>query len=265
MADFYWDKAIEQTAVDLRAAGKTYGEIAAALGTTATSVKHKIRRIQQAANQDRYKHTAEKTDLFERTFKHRDGAFILETHCGFGGMTEVYNTYGEVDAFDIANDRIECVNALGLEGVSTRKCDSEVEIHNLIANRCRFDVIDIDPYGMPSRFFPHIFHLIDDGYLYVTVPMIGVAQINKITIEHYRVFWGVETSDQDTYTSKVFSRMKDYAFMCKREIELLDCIKIDRIYRFALRVKRASMLDLVGLTVNRKGKQVNDQQAALAL
>jgi tRNA G26 N,N-dimethylase Trm1 len=55
---------------------------------------------------------------------------------------------------------------------------------------CRYDVIDIDPYGLPSRLFPYVFGLIDDGLMFMTFPMLGVAQINKITIRHYQAFWG---------------------------------------------------------------------------
>jgi hypothetical protein len=40
--------------------------------------------------------------------------------------------------------------------------------------------------------------------------------------------------------------------MQKRDIEILDVKKIDRIYRFAIKVEKKSMLDIVGLKV--KGK-----------
>jgi tRNA G26 N,N-dimethylase Trm1 len=113
-------------------------------------------------------------------------------------------------------------------------------------------VIDVDPYGFPSRYFPTVFGLIDDGVLFLTFPVMGVAQINKITIEHYRVFWDINLSDKDCYTDKIVKKLKDYAFMQKRSIEVLEIKKIDRIYRFAIKVKQESLLKIVGLEVNKK-------------
>ena len=81
--------------------------------------------------------------------------------------------------------------------------------------------------------------------------MMGVAQINKITIRHYEAFWGIQLSDKDVYTDKITKRLEDYAFMHKREIDILDITKIDRVFRFAIKVQKKSMLDIVGLKVNR--------------
>lgn len=250
--DFQWNAQTEAKAIAMRAEKKTYNQIAAMLSTTATAVKHKVRRIQQSENQDRYKHTTEKTGMYERTMPKKVKMLVLETHCGFGGMTEIYSRNASVTSIDIDAARIVAINLLGLDSVTAIHADSEKMMYQLIAAGKKFHVIDIDGYGMPSRYFPHVFSMIDDGVLYVTLPMIGVAQINKITIEHLRVFWGVAISDKESYVDKVFARMVDYAFMHKREIELLEVMKIERIYRLAIRVKKESLLKIVGLKVNRR-------------
>ena len=85
----------------------------------------------------------------------------------------------------------------------------------------------------------------------MTLPMIGVAQMNKITIRHLDAFWGVSLQDKDKYIDLVIKRMEDYAFMHKREIRVLDVQKIDRIYRICLSVEKKSCCDIVGLVVNR--------------
>lgn len=245
-----WTAESEKAVLVLREEKKTYAEIGEILGVSATSVKHKIRRLQQDQNQDRYKHTAEKIEQVKK-FITGSGRFILETNCGFGGLTEFYSSFGEVEGYDIKKDRVDHVNALGHEDVIAIHADSEKEIYRLLYSKCVFDVVDIDPYGMPSRYFPHAFGLIDDGVMFITLPMIGVAQINKITIRHLQSFWGVELSDKDSYVEKVIERLKDYAFMFKRELEVLDVAKIDRIYRLCLKVQKKSCCDIVGLTVNR--------------
>ena len=250
-----WNTETEKKALAMRMDGITYSAIAKELNTTATSVKHKIRRLQQGSNMDRYKHTAEKREQANKYIT-GTGKYILETHCGFGGMTEFYNNFGEVECYDIDKKRAAFFNSLAMEGVQAICADSEAEIYRLIANKCVYDVVDIDPYGMPSRYFPAVFGLIDDGLLFVTLPMIGVAQINKITIRHLSAFWGVELGDKDDYVNRVFARMQDYAFMHKREIEMLDCVKIERVYRICLRVKKRSCCDIVGLIVNRSAKKL---------
>lgn len=236
-----WNEETEKKVLGLRCKGKTYKAIAEEIGTTETSVKHKVRRLQQGENLDRYKHTAEKQQQAAKYIAGTDN-YILETHCGFGGMTEFYSRFGEVESYDIDSKRVGFVNELGLEGVTAIKADSEQEIIRVLANKCVYDVVDIDPYGFPSRYFPYVFGIVDKGLLFITLPMIGVAQVNKITIRHLAAFWGVTLDDKDRYIERVFSRMRDYAFMHKREIELLDCEKIDRIYRLCIKVEKKVML-----------------------
>lgn len=251
-----WNNETESKLLRLRSEGKTYSEIGNILGTTATSAKHKTRRLQQADNQDRYKHTDEKRRQVDK-FVSGFGLHTLETHCGFGCMTEKYHEYGSVMSIDIKQDRVDAVNAKMLDDVTCIKADSEREVLLLLYHKCVFDVVDVDPYGLPSRYFPNVFGLINDGWLFLTFPMLGVAQINKITIEHYRSFWGIELSDKDEYVEKITHRLKQYAFMHKREIKVFEIVKIGRIYRMAIRVKKSSLCDIVGLTVNRNKSSTN--------
>ena len=248
-----WDTSKEAIAVNLRADGKTYREIGEAMNITATSVKHKIRRLSQSSNMDKYKHTSEKTEqlLAASNCINGNSIHILETHSGFGGMTEQYQKIGDVECYDIDQKRVDHINELCMEGVTAIKGDSEQEIYRLISARCTYDIVDIDPYGFPSRYFPHAFSLIKDGIMFLTFPIMGVAQINKITIRHYQAFWGIELSDKDVYIEKIKAKLEDFAFQHKREIDFLDIRKIDRVFRMAIRVKRKSLCDIVGLKVNR--------------
>jgi hypothetical protein len=248
---FTWDTNKESAAVKMKSEGFTYSKIAEILDTTEVSVKHKIRRINQSKNQDKYKHTKEKSEQIDK-FVSGKNKKILETHAGFGSLTEKYSLFGNVYSIEMVQERVDFVNSKKLKNVECTKGDSEKEILSLLYNNKKFDVIDVDPYGFPSRYFPTVFGLIDDGVLFLTFPVMGVAQINKITIEHYRVFWDINLSDKDCYTDKIVKKLKDYAFMQKRSIEVLEIKKIDRIYRFAIKVKQESLLKIVGLEVNKK-------------
>ncbi len=251
MSDFKWNETIEAKAAEMKGKGFTFSQIAESLGTTAVSVKHKIRRLQQAQNQDRYKHTDEKLEQIQRTKPH-SVLQVLETHAGFGGLTRYYSQMAYmVTSLELKQERVDAIKDLGLSNVSLLKTDSEREIYGFLYQNRTFDIVDVDPYGLPSRYFPHVFGLIDNGMLYLTFPVMGVAQINKITIEHYRVFWGIELADKNVYLDKIQQRLIECAFMHKRQIEFMDIQKINRIYRLAIQVKKTSMLDIVGLEVNR--------------
>ena len=248
-----WSEETEQRALELRNAGHTYESIAKALGTTANSVKHKVRRLGQHGDDQKYCHTEEKIEQIEKWLPRLDrhGLAVLETHCGYGNLTKHYQQYGSVLAMDHGEGKVEAVKDMHMEDVDVIKVDCEDELYRLVAARCWFDVIDIDPYGFPSRLFPHAFSLINDGLMFLTFPMMGVAQINKITIRHYQAFWGIELEDKEEYVDKIIARLHDFAFMHKRSVEVLDVQRIDRVFRFALRVRKESLLKIVGLEVNR--------------
>lgn len=249
-----WTPELEKEALRLKnAEGLTYEQTAKALGTTMSSIKHKIRRLQQKQNLDKYKHTTEKSDQILKFIPKKNKLSILETHGGFGGMTQEYSKLGTVTSLEIKQERVEHLQNLELENHEAIKCDSEHYIFKMIFEKRKFDVIDVDPYGYPSRYFPHIFKLIDDGLMVITLPMIGVAQMNKLTIAHLQSFWGVDYKDKAGYINNFLIRLKDYAFMNKHEFEVLDISKFDRVYRILIKTKKTSLNDIVGLKVNRGG------------
>ncbi|MDS1823824.1 class I SAM-dependent methyltransferase [Vibrio parahaemolyticus] len=253
---FEWTKKLEAEALRLKTEDKmTYVAIAKKLGTTPNSVKHKIRRLQQAKGMEKYSHPKEKAEFAEPALKELLSSKgkplrILETHCGFGGMSKVYSEYGCVYGYDIVQSRIDeaCSRAEGFTGF---KADSEKEILRLKYEGEKFDVVDVDPYGLPSRYFPHAFGLINDGYMMLTFPMMGVAQINALTIKHYQVYWGIELEDKLAYLEKISAKLHDLAYMEKRKIEIVKVERIDRVYRFLIKVQKAPLTEIIGMKINR--------------
>jgi hypothetical protein len=249
-----WNEKLEHKLLLLRdKEEKTYREIADILNTTLSSVKHKYIRLKQSANDDKHHHPKEKIEQIKK-FVSGIGLEILETNAGWGNLTQVYQMYGNVMAHDIEKDKVDHLRSLKYEHVHAIKCDSFREIHGYVFHGYTFDIIDLDSYGMPSRYFPHIFQLMKDGILFVTFPKIGVQQLNKITIEHYRVFWNITLDDKDQQVELIVKKMKEYAFQHFRSLEMLDYINLGRMYRFAFKVKKESALDLVDLKV----KGIND-------
>lgn len=225
--------------------GESYRTIAAAIGTTVSSVKHKYIRLKQAANEHAYHHPKEKTEQIKRVLQAEEPPlFILETHAGYGNLTEVYRRYGMVTCHDVDAKKIDHLRAK--TKVVATKADSEKEIHKYIYRGMTFDVVDLDPYGFPSRFFPHVFLLLKDGFLFFTFPKMGVQQVNKIMLEHYRVFWDITLNDKDEYAEKIDKRVKDYAMQHFRKVRLLDILDLGRMYRFVYRVEHKSAFELFG-------------------
>jgi len=250
---FKWNEHNERSLLQLRDEEKlTYREIAERLGTTISSVKHKYVRLNQVSNEDRHHHPKEKSEQIRRVLT-GDELNILETNAGRGNLTAVYREYGTVTAQEIDGKKVKEINDRGWKEVTAIKCDSFREIHRHICERKVFDVIDLDPYGFPSRFFPHVFELIIDGVLFVTFPKLGVQQINKITQEHYRVFWGISLSDKRRYEDKIHSKIRDFGLMHYRDVDLIERVDLGRMFRYAYRVRRESALKLVGLEVKRGG------------
>lgn len=253
MIDFEWNAQNEARVISLRDEGRSYVEIGAILGTTATSVKHKFRRLSQSQNDDRYHHPVEKSEQVARFLPNPDGSLrIYESHCGFGNMTQIWATYGEVLSVDTDKERTALVAEVTNAEVITE--NSILTTHRLVGERRTFDVVDIDPYGLPSRYFPHAFSLLTDGYLFLTFPKLGATQINKITLEHLRVWWGVTQENKSDYEQVILNRLNDYAIANYRELTLLDTVDLGRMYRYAFRVVKRSALELVGLEVNRNTK-----------
>lgn len=250
-----WTRAKEKELVKLKKSGLSYREIGLILGTTLSGVRHKLQRIQKANNQDKFKHTKEKIGFIKHHISLLSGndLNILETHCGYGGLTKFYSEFGRVMAFDIEQEKLDSINSQNLPNVITQRGDIEKEIYSLVAQNLIFKIVDVDPYGFPSKLFPHVFNLIDDGLLFLTFPALGVAQLNKITIRHYEAFWGISVGkDNEKYLEKIVSRLRDYAFMSKRGIEILSIDRIGSVYRLSIKVDRQSLLRVVGLKVNRR-------------
>ena len=251
---FEWSDQHEKLVLFLREQSNfSFRAIAEEIGITEASAKHKYRRLTQSRGDDRYHHPQEKTEQIHSILP-KQHLTTLELNAGWGNLTRVYQTYGTVLAYDIDVARVQHVKDLQMEDVDIHQGDSFRELHGLIYNRLWFDVVDLDPYGMPSRFFPHVFELLRDGWLFITFPKIGVQKINKITIEHLRVFWGIDLTDKDDLNTIIHTKIKDLAMQSYRSVDVLDELDLGRMMRFAYKVQRRSALEMVDLTVNRDVK-----------
>ena len=126
--------------------------------------------------------------------------------------------------------------------------DSFLEYHRLISDRKKFNVIDLDPYGFPNRFFPDIFLLIDKGILFVTMPKPYVNILNGITQTHLICYYGTHNPTKEQIIEKI-----GFFGLCHwRKIELIDEIDCKSVWRFAFLVEKVKATEYTGVRNNAK-------------
>ena len=172
---------------------------------------HKKTRQGQKENANKYHHPEEKIKQLQK-FSHLLSGEILEVFAGQGNLTEFYEEFGNVTPLT----KEEYGNSF----------DS---VYKLRANKKKYDVIDIDSYGYPDKFFPLAFELMRDKSLLIfTFPVVGVNCLNGIVEQHFINFW---RSDRPTI-GDVTGVLTDMALREWILCSLTDVQKIKRIWRF---------------------------------
>jgi hypothetical protein len=121
------------------------------INKTYRAIRHDVVRLKQKENCNTVHHPNEKIEQIESFLTGLNNLKILELFAGQGNLTKIYKRHGIVDAYDKKY---------------LKTGDSFLQFHKLIAEKKKYDIIDIDPYGFPNRFFPDIFLLIEKGYLF---------------------------------------------------------------------------------------------------
>jgi len=215
---------------------------------TYRALRHDVVRQKQRENCSTVHHPDEKIDQVRRVLLELAGwgdLSTLELFAGSGNLTRIYADYGEVYANEKNRARFAELraNTADLMLVRCNNVDSFLDFHSLIALRQRFDVIDLDPYGFPSRFLPDIFLLIDDGVIFVTMPKPYVNILNGITAVHLTSYYGSRNPSRDEIIAKFVS-----LGLCHwRHLELLDCLDLKSVWRLAFRVKKVKATEFTGV------------------
>lgn len=186
---------------------------------------HRKTRLKQSLNDEDYHHPKEKIEQLNRYIQAESD--VLEVFAGKGNLTEYYNG-------------MHCnVTSLTKEQFGS----SFDAIYQLRSDKRKYDVIDIDSYGYPDKFFPVVFEMMNDDCLLIfTFPIVGVNCLNGISEQHFYTFYrGIPT------IGDVVGAITDWGlrewFLCS----CVDVVKIKRIYRFVFschRVKATEMCNV---------------------
>jgi|TARA_R100000742_G_C4278610_1_gene101662 tRNA G26 N,N-dimethylase Trm1 len=212
---------------------------------TYRAIRHDIVRHRQRTESADTRHPDEKKDMIECALKGKSDLRILDLFAGTGNCTKIYSQFGSV----LANDKVGKVyeqlleNTKELDSVECVRKDSFTYFHELISQKKKFDVIDIDPYGFPNRFFPDIYLLIDDGYLFVTMPKPYVNILNGITQAHLISYYDNHNPTEE----HIIERLALWGICHWREVTLIDSQDLKSVWRFCFRVKKVKATEYTGV------------------
>ena len=118
--------------------------------------------------------------------------------------------------------------------------DSFDAIYKLRGAKKKYDLIDIDSYGYPDRFFPVVFEMMKPECLLVfTFPIVGINCLNGIAEQHFYTFYRCKPTIGD-----VVGRITDWALREWIITSLRDVVKIKRIYRFVFYCRRVKATEM---------------------
>lgn len=228
---------MQQTLFNMEEPKKTY-----------RAIRHDIVRKRQADYCDTAHHPDEKINQIKNSLSEiseRGDLNILELFSGQGNLTKIYSEYGEVTAneykgkvFDILTENVKEYDL-----VNCNRVDSFLDFHKLIALKKKFDVVDLDPYGFPNRFFPDVFLLIENGVMFVTMPKPYVNILNGITQAHLISYYGEHNPSKET----IIERIALWGLCHWRKVELIDCVDCKSVWRFAFKVERVKATEYTGV------------------
>ena len=122
--------------------------------------------------------------------------------------------------------------------------DGFLEYHRLIADKKKFDIIDLDPYGFPNRFFPDVFLLIDKGIVFITMPKPYVNILNGITQTHLISYFDTHNSTKE----QIIERTVLFGLCHWRKLELIDEVDCKSVWRFAFAVEKVKATEYTGVS-----------------
>ena len=194
---------------------------------TYRAIRHDIVRAKQANNDNSVHHPEEKINQLYKYIKGNNYK-ILELFAGQGNLSEHYKKFGTLYAYDKKY---------------LKTGDSYLNVYDLIYNKKNFDIIDIDPYGFPNRFFPHIYLLIENGYIFITMPKPYVNILNGITRTHLISYYG----EHNPNINIIIEKFALWGLCHWRKIQVLDILDLKSVWRICMKVTKVKATEYTGV------------------
>ena len=192
------------------------------------AILHDEIRHKQETNAYKLHHPVQKINQIKSILSEDSSYKILELFAGQGNLTKVYEQYGSVEAYDKKH---------------LKTGDSYTLFHKLIHDKKHYDVVDVDPYGFPSRFFPDIFLLMEDSYLFLTFPKPYVNILNGITQTHLASYYG----SSNPAFEEVIERIANFGICHWRKVVLIDSVDLKSVWRMVFKVIKVKATEYTGV------------------
>lgn len=171
----------------------------------------------QKAGDERYRHTKEKKEQLDR-FNIPSGTPVIELFAGKandGRLTEVYKHMGCV------------VTSI------TSDMDASIDAHAEIGKGNKFGVVDMDPYGVPTKWLDASMKLLDDGntWLAVTIGALNSpCGINRAKELLYLDYFGCTRPEMTDFMTKAII----VGLTNNKYIKFSEYFRISKIYRMVM-------------------------------
>lgn len=212
---------------------------------TYRAIRHDVVRQRQASNANDAHHPDEKITQLKAILDTDKQYNTLELFAGHGNMTEYYASIGKVQAIEKVGKVFEKLTERlgGNDNATLIQADSFRKVHEYLLKGKRFDILDIDPYGFPNRFFPDAFLLIDNGYMIVTMPKPYVNILNGITQAHLISYYGEHNPSFET----IVERIALWGICHWRQVELIDHVDCKSVWRMVFKVDKVKATEYTGV------------------
>tara|TARA_R100001244_G_C5121126_1_gene123515 strand:+ start:49 stop:666 length:618 start_codon:yes stop_codon:yes gene_type:complete len=194
---------------------------------TYRAIRHDIVRTKQSANAEEVHHPEEKINQLYNFIK-EENLNILELFAGQGNLSKHYKKFGNVECYDKKY---------------LKSGDSFLNVYDLIYKKKKYDIIDIDAYGFPNRFFPHIYLLIENGLLFITMPKPYVNILNGITRTHLIAYYGEHNPPLEV----ILERLVLWGLCHWRKVEVLNVLDLKSVWRICMAVNKVKATEYTGV------------------
>ena len=217
--------------------------------TSYRAIRHVVLKYKKSRNDKSIHHPDEKIAQVLRWIRHLERKHgklsILDLFAGHGNLTKIYSEFGKVLAIDQNSQKFESLDALRADrnDISVLKVDAFRFAHMMVYRRDKYHVIDLDPYGFPNRLFPHIFQLMDDGLMFITIPKPYVNVLNGITRTHLISYYGEHNPDIET----ICNRIALWGLCHWRQVEIVECMDLKSVWRMVVKVTKVKATEYTGV------------------
>lgn len=201
----------------LRSEGYSNEEIGESTGRTAVSIQIKLKRLGKRNDTYNEHHVRDKYACNDEFYRLINPKSILDLYCGVKSYW-VYYTPDNVKV--ITNDKDKDIPATYHE-------DAERLVHKLYYENCKYDVIDLDPYGSAFDCFDLAIKMAQKG-LIITFGELGHKRWKRL--DFVRRFYGIERLEDFTLRA-IVDKVQEIGLRNKKKLTPVISRVWDRIGR----------------------------------